>query len=59
MSTAVEKALKAKAEVKSLINAGIREQLLIIKEARARLIELGYYPGSRKRAGRGGVRTSF
>jgi hypothetical protein len=42
VSTATEKALKAKAEMESLFQAAIDEQLAIIKEAEQRLGELGY-----------------
>jgi hypothetical protein len=47
MSTATEKALAAKAQMESLFQAAIDEQLAIIKEAEQKLGELGY--GERKK----------
>jgi hypothetical protein len=54
MSTATEKALKAKAEMESLFQAAIDEQLGIIKEAEQRLGELGYGAPTKK-AGKTGI----
>jgi hypothetical protein len=51
MSTATEKALKAKADMESLFQAAIDEQLAIIKDAEQKLGELGYAGTTRKKAG--------
>lgn len=48
MSTATEKALKAKADMESLFQAAIDEQLEIIREAEARLLELGHTSAPKK-----------
>lgn len=48
MPTATERALKAKANVDSLIKDAIKEQLSIIKEAEQRLAELGYSKSATK-----------
>src|SRR5882762_10242682 len=49
MSTATERALKAKAEMESLFQAAIDEQLAIIKDAEQKLGELGYSSASSKK----------
>jgi hypothetical protein len=54
VSSATERALKAKAEMESLFQAAIDEQLAIIKEAEGRLSELGYGAPVRK-AGKTGI----
>jgi len=51
MSTATEKALKAKAEMETLFQAAIDEQLAIIKEAEGKLAELGYTGSTKKKSG--------
>ena len=50
MSTATERALKAKADMESLFQAAIDEQLAIIKEAEQKLGELGYSSAPKKKA---------